>query len=152
MERRKKAIMWAVIMSESTHIFCCVLPTVFSILSLLAGAGMISAMPGFMVDFHEVMHGYEVPMIVVSGLILAFGWGFHWYSEKIDCHDTGCGHGPCEPKKNKTHVLLLLASILFLVNVTVYIVFHRGVEVMADAPMLHDHSHSHDEHDHGHDH
>ena len=142
---KRKAIVWAVIVSESSHIFCCVLPTLFSIVSLMAGAGVISVMPGFMVELHEVMHGYEVPMIIVSAFILAFGWGLHWYSKKVDCHDTGCCHEPCGPKKDKVQMLLIGASLLFLVNVSVYMVFHRGAEVGAIA---HDDGHGHDEHGH----
>lgn len=147
---KRKAIVWAVILSESSHVFCCVLPTLFSVLSLMAGAGVISVMPGFMVEIHEVLHGYELPMIFVSAFILAVGWGLHWYSRSIDCHDTGCGHGPCDTKKDNTHLLLLGASVLFLINVTVYGVFHRGMDAAIHEEThggahAEDHGHAHDE-------
>ena len=44
MEKRRKAVFWAVLLSETSHLFCCVLPSVFSVLSLLVGVGMISNM------------------------------------------------------------------------------------------------------------
>ena len=95
-----------------------------------------------MVDLHDVMHGYEVPMIIASGAILLIGWALHWYSEKLNCHDT-CSHGPCESKKNKVHTLLIVATVLFAVNVTVYMVFHRGVDAIG-VEALHEHDHVHD--------
>lgn len=152
--RRRKAIVWAVLLSEGAHIFCCVLPTIFSLLSLLSGAGMIAVMPASMVKMHDVLHHYELPMIIFSAFILVAGWALHWYSQKIDCHDTGCGHGPCDTKKNNTHILLMIASVLFVVNVSVYFVFHRHGGFQEN--VIHQHSgdhaghlnHAHEAHDH----
>ena len=129
MEKHHTAVLWAIILSEGSHIFCCVLPTLFSVMSLLAGFGMIGAMPGVFVEIHERLHAWEIPMIIFSGAILALGWGLHRYSQRIDCHDTGCGHGPCAPKKSKTAFFLKIATILFLVNVMVWLVFHRGLHI-----------------------
>lgn len=147
-QQRRKTIIWAVILSEGTHVFCCVLPTLFSVLSFMTGAGMIGVMPGFMVSMHDVLHHYEVPMIFISALILSLGWALHVYSQKIDCHDTGCGHGPCGPKKSKTHFLLIGATALFFVNVSVYFLFHRaGFGLSApthEIALEHPHDHTHD--------
>lgn len=150
-DNHRKAIVWAVLLSESSHVFCCVLPTVFSVLSLLSGAGMISVMPAFVSNMHETLHHYELPMIGASAAILLLGWGLHLYSQKIDCHDTGCAHGPCEGKKNKTHLLLMIASLLFVANVSVYALFHRSTVVQDKlyeklhhgqaAPHAHEHAH-----------
>jgi hypothetical protein len=144
-ETKQKTIVWAVLLSEASHIFCCVLPTLFSLMSLMAGAGVISVMPGFIVHMHDFMHDYEVPMIIVSALILALGWGLYFYSKKVDCHDTGCGHGPCKPKKDKVRLLLIAATVLFLVNVSVYMLFHRTAEVAAEGYNVHD-EHAHGDH------
>lgn len=129
MQKLQKGIYAAIVATEASHVFCCVLPTVFSVLSLLAGLGMVSVMPGWMVDLHAFLHGWELPMITASGVVLALGWGLDWYSKKIDCHDHGCGHGPCGTKKNRAHTVLIVATVLFFVNITVYGVFHRGMGI-----------------------
>lgn len=145
MQKFQKSIYAAIIASEASHVFCCVLPTVFSALSLLAGLGMVSAMPGWMVSIHKLLHGWEVPMILASAVVLALGWGLYWYSQKIDCHDHGCGHGPCEPKKDRTNLILKIATVLFFINITVYGVLHRGMDisppVALDAPVEQGHEH-----------
>lgn len=130
MEKQKKAIFWAIIVSETSHIFCCVLPVLFSFASLFAGLGMISALPAGYVAFHDFMHRWEVPMIAVSAMILVFGWWLYFHSQKVDCHDTGCHHPPCTPQKDKTNLILKIATALFIFNVAVYLVFHRGMGVM----------------------
>jgi hypothetical protein len=150
MERVRKGIFWAVIVSEFSHVFCCVLPTLFSLAGLLAGAGVLVAMPGPLVDLHDTLHAYEIPMIIGSGGILALGWALHALAARIDCHDTGCGHGPCTPGKRRAATILKIATILFVANVLVFLVFHRGMglglgtpEHPAHAAHHHDHHHHH---------
>lgn len=126
MERLKSAIFWAVLVSETGHVFCCVLPTIVSVLSLLSGLGLLSVMPAGLLAFHSFMHHWEIPIIAASAIILAGGWLLHGISLKLDCHDTGCHHGTCEPKKNNTVRLLWIATGLFTFNLTVYLVFHTG--------------------------
>ncbi|MCE7885959.1 MAG: hypothetical protein DYH13_00425 [Alphaproteobacteria bacterium PRO2] len=131
MEKYRKTVLTAILLSETSHIFCCVLPTVFSIVSVLSGIGIISALPAGWTHLHDLLHHYEVPMIVLSGMVLALGWGLHYYTEHMGPHEQHkhcCdGHcGPKEQKKNKVHMILKVATILFLVNVTVYFMFHRG--------------------------
>jgi hypothetical protein len=134
MEKYKNTVLTAIVLSEASHIFCCVLPTVFSIVSLLSGIGIISALPLGWVHIHDMLHHYEVPMIALSGLVLALGWGLHWYTEHMmtdqtETH-THCCHGPCEPKKNKVHFVLKAATVLFVVNVSIYFIFHRELGIM----------------------
>ncbi len=129
MQRIQKAIYWAILTSETSHVFCCVLPTVLSLLSLLAGIGMVTVLPAGLLEFHEIMHRWEVPMIAASGVILLLGWGLNAWSRRLDCHDTGCCHEPCGPKKNHAFKVLVAASILFVFNVTVYALFHAGQDV-----------------------
>ena len=151
MEKMNKGILWGVIASESIHVFCCVLPTVFSVISLLAGMGMVAAMPGFIEVGHELIHDYEIPMIIVSGAILVFGWGLYIYSRKMNCSEEGtCCHTPCAPKKDMTRKVMIAATILFIVNVCVYFIFHHSGEsdIMHDQSTIHAEHNHHDHHDH----
>ncbi len=152
MEKRRKAVFWVVLLSETSHIFCCVLPSVFSIMALLAGVGMISVMPAPLNAVHEFMHGWELPMIAASGLILLLGWVIDIYSRRVDCHDTGCGHPPCGERKDKAHLILKIATVLFFTNLMVYAVLHQGwssgevvaIEVEVDHEVDHEADNNHD--------
>jgi hypothetical protein len=123
----QKTLLWAVLCSESSHIFCCVLPTVVSLAGLLAGAGFIIALPAPLMALHEALHEWELPMLVFSAFVLALGWFASWYSDRLDCHSTGCAHGACAPRKNRVHLVMKIATGLFIVNVLVYFFIHRGV-------------------------
>lgn len=151
MERVNQKIMTAVIASESIHIFCCVLPTIFSVMSLLAGAGMMATMPTFMSAAHDTIHAYEIPMIIASAVILAAGWGLYAYSRKISCRTEGtCSHQPCAPKKDRTRAIMIVATMLFLVNVSVYFALHRthNTALVTTYEIHHNHGHEHDTHNH----
>ncbi len=162
-DKRQKIIFWTVLFSEAGHVFCCVLPSIFSMFAILVGTGVVSAMPASWVLFHDVMHKYEIPMIAFSAVILAAGWGLYFYSKRIDCHDTGCTHGPCDKKKIKTSTLLSFATLLFAVNITIYLISHVATDFDIPATIEKaigvDHPHNHDavgnhndKHDHhGHD-
>lgn len=143
MERIQKGIFWAVIASEASHVFCCVLPTVFSTLSLLAGVGMISAIPAPLAGLHELLHEWEVPIILVSGAILALGWVLHRYSLKLDAKQACCAHGECTPSKRRSSNVLKIATALFIINVTVFAVFHRGLGIYMPNETHHEHDHEH---------
>lgn len=121
---------WVIIASETSHVFCCVLPTVFSVISMMMGVGMVSSMPGWMESLHGIMHEWEIPMIAFSGGVVLIGWALYYVSKRMDCHDTGCTHGPCGPKKKTTATILKIATVLFVVNVSIYLVFHRGAETL----------------------
>ncbi len=124
MERHQNKLFWALVITETSHVFCCVLPTVFSVLGLLTGLGLVSAMPMGLDFIHEFLHRWELPMVMTSGVILVLGWGLYLYSRKIDCHDSGCHHGPCEGIKKRTGLILKIATLLFVANVTIYGAFH----------------------------
>jgi hypothetical protein len=117
------ALHWVVVVSAASHVFCCVLPTLFALVSLLTGLGMLSSMPAFE-SIHEIMHDYETHILVFAAVVLFIGWAVQYYSWRIDCHDTGCAHGPCKPKKRKAGKLLLLATALFVINVFVLMLAH----------------------------
>lgn len=137
MPRKQTAILWAIIISESSHIFCCVLPTVFSMLAVFANLGMF-IMPASYVWFHDLMHEWEFPMVALSGAVLALGWGLHWKGLKGECHTPGCQHhpDPAHPKRSAAHMVLVAATILFVANVFVFLVVHRGMGV---GPEVHAH-------------
>lgn len=124
MEKIKNAVFWTVLASETGHIFCCVLPTLVSILSLLSGLGLVSALPAGLLAFHDFMHEWEMPIITASAIILVLGWALHLLSLKLDCHDTGCHHGTCAPKKIGTSRLLWIATALFAFNLCIYFTLH----------------------------
>lgn len=131
----QKPLVWAVLLSESMHLFCCVLPTIVSVMGLLAGLGVVVALPSGMLTLHELLHEWEVPMIALSGVILALGWAVVRYSDKVDCHSTGCAHGACAPRKSRAHLVLKIATALFFFNVLVYTVVHRSEWFNANSPL-----------------
>ena len=146
--RFQKPLIWAVVLSESTHLLCCVLPTVVSVMGLLAGLGMIASLPAGLLEVHDFMHHWEIPMIAASGVILALGWLAILYSDRIDCRSTGCEHGGCAPSKSRAHLVLKIATALFFFNVFVYVVVHRSDWFNANSPLVHsqqadDHAHAH---------
>jgi hypothetical protein len=131
----QKSLTWAVIASESSHVFCCVFPTLFSVVGLLAGMGMIITLPPGMIALHNLLHEWEVPMILISGVILALGWLAAWHGEKVDCHSTGCAHGACAPRKKRAHLVLKIATVLFVCNVLIYTLVHRSDWFNTNSPL-----------------
>lgn len=128
-KRSQKLVSYLAVISELSHVFCCVLPSLFTMATFLVSMGMITVMPLWLDSIHHMMHGYEIPLMTVSAVLLIIGWIIHFISQKIDCHDTGCGHGPCTPKKKKSSKMLKVATFLFLVNVTVYFSFHAPTDI-----------------------
>lgn len=150
MKRLQGIMSWFVVLSEVSHVFCCVLPSVFSILTVLVGMGVLGALPFGLNGMHDVMHDWEIPIILTSAVILMLGWSLQIISKRMDCHDTGCGHEPCEPKKKKTDRILRIATFLFLINVTIYTFVH--IPQMQNAQNAVSEHIGHDDHDHHHDH
>ncbi len=150
MSRFHRHLSVAVLISEFSHVFCCVLPTLFTVLSFAANLGLITVLPGFILDWHEHIHAYEVPIIIVSGLMLAIGWGVHLSSRRVDCHDHGCGHPPCDTRKTTNSRILIGASILFALNISIYAFVHKNVLHLAyfEAPAAHSEHHEGDGHAH----
>lgn len=125
MQKIQNFIYWACVTSEISHIFCCGLPMVFSILSLMSGLGLISTMPAGMEFLHHALHDYEIPMIATSGFIIMMGWALHYIAYRIDCRSTGCEHEPCGPKKKRSGKVLMIATGLFILNVSAYFFLHH---------------------------
>ncbi len=146
-EKHQKRLLWAIVLSETSHIFCCVLPTVISVFSLLAGFGIIVTLPGWLQRLHGVMHEWELVMICISAVVIALGWALYFYSKKAECcHHTGCHHAPCGPRKKMANKILIFATALMVVNVAMYFGVHRPMEA-EHAEHAHDHGHDH-QHDH----
>ena len=127
-EKIKLSSAWFVLLSECSHLFCCLLPSLFSILSLLSSIGLIVSVPPSLEFIHELIHNWEVPIIIGSAVILLFAWALLYISFKMDCHSTGCTHEPCEPRKFKSSYMLKIATTLYIINVSVYYVFHYRLE------------------------
>lgn len=123
----QKPLFWTLVVSETTHVFCCVLPSLFSVLSLLVGLGIVTAMPAPVESLHHMLHDYELPMIALAGAILAFGWAVDLIAARLDCQTDGdCYHTPCSLKKRKAHFILKIATALFVFNLIIYFGFHAG--------------------------
>ena len=76
---------------------------------------------------HNNIHSYEGSIIVFSGSMVALGWIALFVSRKVDCHDTGCVHGDCIPQKSNNSKILIVATLLFLINMAIYFGIHRNV-------------------------
>lgn len=138
MQRIQNIFHWTIIGSVLSHIFCCGLPTIVSAISLISGLGIMASMPAGLAALHDVLHAYEMPLIVFSGVMVSFGWVLHEISRRLDCRSTGCGHPPCAPKKKRSTKLLMFATALFLINAAAYIGFDHAAPA---ADMHAGHSH-----------
>jgi hypothetical protein len=127
MQRIQTAINWFCLGSEISHFFCCGLPIIFSLLGLLASAGLTAAMPVGLESLHHTMHNYERPLIFVSLGILMMGWVLHFIAYRLDCRAEGCAreHEPCAPKKRRSGKVLIIATILFALNLVAYMALHN---------------------------
>lgn len=142
MRRLQKLLGFGLLASELSHVFCCILPSLFSLATFLVAVGFLSAMPVFFSDAHDALHDWEVPMIIGSAVMVLLGWGIHFYSVVFDCHTTGCQHGSCQPAKRKTSRILVVASALFVVNVCVYMAVHYGGDGLLDVYAVADSKHA----------
>ncbi len=146
MRKAQNMFSWVVIASEVSHVFCCILPGIFSVVTILVRVGLVGAMPIWMDSFHDVMHDFEIPLMTLSGVVVLLGWGLHYVAKKINCHDTGCSHGGCSSKKRKSLRILKIATVLFVVNITIYIGLHKSVEAIYTTEAVTDTSEHHDHH------
>jgi hypothetical protein len=150
MQKIQKILNVTLLATETSHVFCCVLPTIFSLLSLLAGIGLIGAIPPGVESLHDLIHNWELPIIMVSGLVLVLGWWVYDYAKKMDCDHMGDGHEVCASKKKRSATVLKVASMLFVINVGIFFFVHRPMT--ADSHDVHtehaQHEHAHEGHDH----
>lgn len=109
------------------HVFCCGLPIILGIVSLLAGAGVLSPQIPGLDNFHNIIHSHELALLGFSLAMLVAGWGLQLHAARVDCHETGCQHPPCDSKKHNASSLLWVATAVFAFNVC-FMVFlpHKG--------------------------
>jgi len=124
MHRFQAVTNWTAAVTQLGHLFCCGLPALFSILSLLSSFGIMISMPSNLHHLHHMMHGYELLLIVFAGSITAIGWSLHYISWKMDCPSSGCQHEPCASKKKRFSKILLFSTILFSINLIVFTFLH----------------------------
>jgi hypothetical protein len=122
---------WAVLVSELGHVFCCVLPTLFTIFSFAANIGLVGEAPGLLMALHEQMHHYEIPIIVFSGGMVGLGWGVFLLAKKFaakgeNCSSVACGNHQCHNRN-----ILIIASLLFAVNVIIFAFVHKNILSLA---------------------
>jgi hypothetical protein len=141
MQKLQTTIFYTILASEAGHVVCCVIPTVLSLLALAASYGLMVSIPGFALSIHEYMHEWEQTVIIISGLLLAFGWALHALSKKIERekHDC-CSQTKCAGKKNKAEIIMLAASALFIMNVAVYTFVHTDMNANFEQKTVHEHS------------
>lgn len=139
MEKLRRHIVWLVIASEMSHLFCCILPTLAAVLSLAVGVGLLPA--GF-TKLHDVIHGYEIPIIIFSATLLLLGWWAYWLATKTDCHALGHDEHACHKTTDRSKVYLLMGTVLFFVNLVVYFSLHQNLNNHDDEHQA-DHIHRH---------
>ncbi len=118
---------WAVLVSELGHVFCCVLPTLFTILSFAANIGLIRESPEFLVYLHEKMHHYEVPIIIFSGAMVGMGWGVFLLAKKFATKGESCPNAVCRKEQCHNRNILIIASLLFFLNMLIFVFVHKNI-------------------------
>jgi len=120
MERVQKVSNWIVMLSALSHFFCCVLPSLSSIIGLGASFGFISTS----LPYFEWFHDNEREILIFSAVALAISAVAQIISWRIDCRNSGCHHDKCEPKKKISFKIFTIAVVLFLINLTIHLVYH----------------------------
>ncbi len=110
------------LVAELSHIFCCGIPMLVAVLSTIMQIGL----GGSFLFLHDLLHNYEIPIFIGSGLMLLLGLGLHYLSFYLDCRSTGCEHADCTPKKFRVGRVFIFAATLFAVNLTFFLLAHYG--------------------------
>lgn len=121
MEKLRRNIVWLVVASEISHLFCCVLPTLAAVLSLAVGVGLL---PTAFTQLHDIIHGYEIPVIIFSALMLVLGWWAYWLAKRTDCHSLGHDEHACHKTTDRSKVYLVVGTALFALNLCIFIGLH----------------------------
>ena len=124
MEKINLYIGWFIITTQTTHVLCCGLPIIVSTISFLSGIGLMASMPKIFNGAHAIVHDYESIIIAFSTTMLVIGWALHYLSKELDCRKAGCEHEPCSPVKKRSNRILIAATILFAINITIYFALH----------------------------
>lgn len=121
MEKLRRHIGWLVLASELSHLFCCILPTLAAVLSLAVGVGLL---PTAFTALHDIIHGYEIPVIIFSAIMLLLGWGAYSMAVNTDCHALGHDEHKCHKTTDRSKVFLVIGTVLFAANLVIYFALH----------------------------
>lgn len=124
MEKLRRNIVWLVVASEVSHLFCCVLPTLAAVLSLAVGVGML---PTAFTVLHDIIHGYEIPVIIFSAVMLVLGWLAYWLAKRTDCHALGHDEHRCHKAEDRSKLYLLIGTALFVINFVIFVTLHLSM-------------------------
>ncbi len=110
------------VLSLVSHFFCCFLPGVISVLTLITLSGsMVLTMEDFGIP--EYVHE---EMIFISAAVLLFSGIINYISWKLDCRAVGgCSHEPCAPKKAKYFKLYAYSVVFFVLNAVIHFSLHE---------------------------
>lgn len=139
MEKIRRNIIWLVVASELSHLFCCVLPTLAAVLSLAVGVGLL---PTAFTRLHDVIHGYEIPIIIFSAVMLGLGWWAYGLAKRTDCHSLGHDEHACHRTTDRSRVFLLIGTALFVMNLCIFLTLHMSLDKHSAAEHNHVESHT----------
>lgn len=125
MEKMRRHVGWLVLASEISHLFCCVLPTIAAVTSLAVGVGVL---PAAFTVLHDVIHGYEIPIILFSGFLLVAGWIIYGMATRTDCKGMGHDEHQCHETYDRSKLFLIIGTVLFIANLAVFLVLHQGLD------------------------
>ena len=101
-----------------THLLCCALPLIFSIVSLSTNIVLIDT---FFFD-SELLELAEPYFFTITTLIFLFIISLEIFNKKIKCQDEECCiEEECDYSKNKIKLNLILSSLLYLINSSVFL-------------------------------
>lgn len=108
------------LLSIGAHIFCCGVPTIAALLSLISTAGMtgvlaIEHLTDLTETWHQAAFYFSTAMVLlaVTSYVIA---------RRRDCVAEGhCAHEPCAPKKTTGWKRLALSLVLYAANVGVFL-------------------------------
>lgn len=124
MQKIHGVLNYTVLISQLGHVFCCGVPALVSVLSLVIGFGLIGSVPGILGDLHQSVHIWEKSILIFSGSMLTFGWALDNFSRHMVHEKQGCSHKSCHTKKQKNSRILIFSSVLFAINIFLYLYAH----------------------------
>jgi len=142
MQKLQTTIFYSILASELGHVFCCVIPTVLSILTLAASYGMVVTIPGFALSYHNYIHTWEHLIIAISAALLVLGWSLFALNARLQIKHDCCSQTTCNKTRHKSKIIMIIATVLFLVNVSAYFLLHKDRNTVPVAPAQNHHNHA----------
>lgn len=107
---KDKAVKISLIATVLPHLFCCGMPIVLSVISLIAPDAA---------HFHIVPHWMEPWIFVISGAMLALSW----YMVLRDC-GCACNHCHGGHSHHKQKIILGIVSVIFIISIILHLLAH----------------------------